>query len=461
MDTDIDNYNIEDLYKIYKISDPKKIDINTLYNKTFTILKKLSNNNDVQENERNNLRSFFYSSFYKICDIHKLNIEDFMSKNLHINSEGANIFSEKIQKSIDNISKPDEMENPYNKKIVESKDYPGSLPEQLSHTYSINTNNDKYVRGLLNPLKRETVKNIFTISSKFRDNLKSSTTDFTIDINNIYHNVISLKLASVELMNSYYPFSQYLNTNSFTINTYLFDSNNTISNYYSKEIIISEGIHNTTSITQDINDIFLADTSLLFVECDYNFQKGKIYFYINPTAPPPPPGFSYGFDLDFTINNDPQRPLYLNMGWLLGYRKPLYLFFKDYVNTSTTVLEIGFNPEAPADFTGTKFFLLEIDDYNKNNPEVFKYNLDSKTSFNVNNIIAKIPNTSNTFSIIFEDSSDRVFKNRKYFGPVRISKLHIRLLDENGRVINLNNSEIIISLEIETLEVPYKNMIYQ
>ena len=135
MDTDIDNYNIEDLYKIYKISDPKKIDINTLYNKTFTILKKLSNNNDVQENERNNLRSFFYSSFYKICDIHKLNIEDFMSKNLHINSEGANIFSEKIQKSIDNISKPDEMENPYNKKIVESKDYPGSLQEQLSHTY--------------------------------------------------------------------------------------------------------------------------------------------------------------------------------------------------------------------------------------------------------------------------------------------------------------------------------------
>ena len=145
---------------------------------------------------------------------------------------------------------------------------------------------------------------------------------------------------------------------------------------------------------------------------------------------------------------------------MLGYRKQKYTFFDDYNTSITPTSLIGYNPEAPTDFTGTKFFLLEVDDHNKNNPSVFKYNFDSKASYNINNIIAKIPHTALTFNIIFEDSSDRVFKTRKYFGPVKISKLHFKLLDDNGRVIDLNRSDIVISLEIETLEVPYKNMVY-
>ena len=71
--------------------------------------------------------------------------------------------------------------------------------------------------------------------------------------------------------------------------------------------------------------------------------------------------------------------------------------------------------------------------------------------------MAKIPNTASTTNIIFEDSSDRIFKTRKYFGPVRISKLRIRLLDDFGRVVDLNGGDLIITLEIETLDMPYKN----
>ena len=71
--------------------------------------------------------------------------------------------------------------------------------------------------------------------------------------------------------------------------------------------------------------------------------------------------------------------------------------------------------------------------------------------------MAKIPNTASTTNIIFEDSSDRIFKTRKYFGPVRISKIRIRLLDDFGRVVNLNGGDLIITLEIETLDMTYKN----
>ena len=75
--------------------------------------------------------------------------------------------------------------------------------------------------------------------------------------------------------------------------------------------------------------------------------------------------------------------------------------------------------------------------------------------------MARIPNSADFYSIIFEDSSDKVFKTRKYFGPVRISKLKIRLLDENGVVVNLNNNDIIINLQIECLNAPYKNLTYR
>ena len=124
-----------------------------------------------------------------------------------------------------------------------------------------------------------------------------------------------------------------------------------------------------------------------------------------------------------------------------------------YQDASTNVLNIGFNPEAVANLIGTHYFLLEVDDFNKNQAAVFRSNTELKQnnintfSYNVSNVLARIPNTADYFSILFEDSSDKVFKTRKYFGPVKISKLKIRLLDENGVVVNLNNNDIIINLQ--------------
>jgi hypothetical protein len=40
---------------------------------------------------------------------------------------------------------------------------------------------------------------------------------------------------------------------------------------------------------------------------------------------------------------------------------------------------------------------------------------------------------------------------RKYFGPVNIQKLQIQLLDEYGRIINLNNMDYSICLTMETI----------
>ena len=153
-----------------------------------------------------------------------------------------------------------------------------------------------------------------------------------------------------------------------------------------------------------------------------------------------------------------ERPMYL-------FKSPNFETYnecKDYVDASNTtlILQEGYNGEAAVNLIGTPYFLLEVNDFNNNNPAVLNYNCNTKHSFNIRNILAKIPNTVNTNDLLFEDLSDRIFKTRKYFGPVRIKKLRIRLLDEFGRPLDLTNGDWSVNLEIKTLNAPYKNITY-
>ena len=65
------------------------------------------------------------------------------------------------------------------------------------------------------------------------------------------------------------------------------------------------------------------------------------------------------------------------------------------------------------------------------------------------NIFAKINNYYDSFNYSNGDV-DYQFK-RSYFGPVDIMKLRIRLLDEFGRVVDLNNGDFSFTIRIEQL----------
>jgi len=440
MDTNINNYSTKEILQLIKLSE-NDCSLDNVYYVITDISKKIKATENLENKKE--ILVFFNQCFAKICQIYHYHPTETMKQNIDFILE---------QPPPVNTNEEQEHSVPYVDKFI------GTLPVKVPEVVTIGTNQDKYARGLVNPLKRETIKNILTIHSKFRPDMTQSTTDFAVTINEPFNNVVALKLASIELMNSYYAISDYLKTNRFTVETYLLDnSTNAVSNFYSREIQISEGIYTADNLYPVLNTIFDADVSLNMLIANYNSTKGKIYFKLKNTSPPS--GKRFAFDLIFTISDDVNRPIFFNMGWLLGFTKSKYIFLTDYVSVATTIKEIGFNPEAPFDCVGTKFFLLEVNDYNNNSPAVLKYNIQDKYTFNVKDILAQIPNTATTYCIIFEDSSDRIFKSRNYFGPVKLNKLRIRLLDDNGRVVNLNNSDVVLSLEIESLDVPYKNMI--
>ena len=492
MDLNIDNYNIDELLNLFNIKENDS-NINTLQENLSKSITLINNEVDNLPEDKDSLINFYTKAAFKILN-NKKSTENII-KNDNIN------YPEK-ESLINNYILDNKNENIVNRELID-----GGVRQPIPPKYTINTNINKYSEGTLNPIERETIKTLLSINSKFRDTYSKSSTDFSVELNDPYNNVVSIKLASMELMNSYYTISEYLRTNYFSIeyfqyNSLTLDISNT--SIFVENFTIPDGNYNILELVDTINNGVFQNNDpstsgnpyYRLVETVYHPIKGKVNFVLyDASGNPPDPSYNWGFNINFRDKCLPKRPAFLNFGWILGYRDLEYYFFEqpipnpsscnvDFSNyryispcnngylsyyqfKTTNILNIGFNPQSIANTSGTHYFLLELDDYNRNQSVVFKSNTQLKHNvqepfiYNLSNILARIPNTADYYSMIFEDSSDRVFKSRKYFGPVRLSKFKIRILDENGVVVNLNNNDIVINLEIETLNTPYKNLVYR
>ena len=52
---------------------------------------------------------------------------------------------------------------------------------------------------------------------------------------------------------------------------------------------------------------------------------------------------------------------------------------------------------------------------------------------------------------IINDDGENHNKTRKFYGPVDIQKIHVRLIDQYGRLVDLNNMDFTFSLELTQL----------
>jgi hypothetical protein len=67
------------------------------------------------------------------------------------------------------------------------------------------------------------------------------------------------------------------------------------------------------------------------------------------------------------------------------------------------------------------------------------------------NIIAEIPMINGKLSLIIDDNTCSLTKTRRYNGPVNIRNLFIKILDQFGEIIDLNNMDYSLTLEMELL----------
>jgi hypothetical protein len=114
------------------------------------------------------------------------------------------------------------------------------------------------------------------------------------------------------------------------------------------------------------------------------------------------------------------------IGWNLGFTKRVY--DGDVIYTADTIIE-------PATI---RYIYLAVDDFNNSANNHFV------TAFNQSilnpNILARISLRGNYFGIMMDNDLNILTEPRKYFGPVDIQRLRIRLYDDFGRILNMNNA---------------------
>jgi hypothetical protein len=145
------------------------------------------------------------------------------------------------------------------------------------------------------------------------------------------------------------------------------------------------------------------------------------------------------FQADRFGNDDRNTPLPLKLGWLMGFRNGIYTNNLNYVS------------EAVVDVTGPRYLYLVVDDFNNSNNNGLFYTAFNSSLLN-KNTIGRISLQSQLFTILIENNNNLITTPREYFGPVNIRNLQIQLLDEYGRVVDLNYMDFSFSL---TLTIKY------
>ena len=305
-----------------------------------------------------------------------------------------------------------------------------TIQEQITSNNVHNSLPNLIAPGSLNTIKRITHFLNLNINTCFRNNYyNSNPCDFLYNIPIEIKNVVSMRLASIELPNSWYLFSSLKKNNIFTIETNNNGSINTFTivvpdgNY---ENAMLENYLNTTYFYQSTN--ITALTYIKFVIDPFNFKSSFELVSIAPA--------NFYFTITFLENIN--ENMMNTLGWLFGFRLAKY---KNIVQKITS--------EGLFDAGGDRYVYVAIEDYQYNTNSLNIICFDQ--SIMEKNIIAKIPMINGKLSLIIDDNSSPLTKTRKYNGPVNLRNLYITIYDQFGNIIDINNMDYSFTLELEIL----------
>lgn len=293
----------------------------------------------------------------------------------------------------------------------------------------------EFFQGIINPLKKRTTRKNLNIDTRFRENYYASpSTNFNMTLPMNFNDVLSMQLAAAEIPTSFYNVSKQLGNNFFSI-TATGPATGTVT----QMVALPSGNYKYGGIAAIINErISLLDASCSDIVFEINASagngSGQMMVGLKPGSLVT--SFSLDFQTDKSGNEDRNTPLPLKLGWMLGFRNGKYEGSLNYVS------------EGIVDVSGPRYLYLAIDDHNNNVNNSFFSAFNS--SLLNKNVLARISLQGGTFGIFSENNFNLVTSPRDYFGPVNLQHLNIQLLDEYGRVVDLNNMDYSICLTLIT-----------
>ena len=335
----------------------------------------------------------------------------------------------------------------------------------------VGPNFDQYgtMRGVINPLLRNTILKGINIDSRFRDNYYTTkSTDLQINLPFRLDNVISYRVVGITLPLTFYNISQSYGNNIILFNVY---TSSSVFNTY--KMILPDGCYNTTqniSINSSCLEVVINNYLANSPESPNNGNVGlNLRYTMDRTsgrsifAQDSSVGATtaYYFEIITNVEYDLKSSapvisydtnLMLRLGWVLGYRVAKY----SSSNTNPPASTTSYGSIVSEGICFTKFPVygfLSIDDYNKNANDYF-VSVYSR-SISVPNIISKV-NFTQFFELVGafqaaqgDSTSNAINREKRFFGPVMIQKLRVTLYDDLGRILDLNNMDWALELAFE------------
>lgn len=335
-----------------------------------------------------------------------------------------------------------------------------------------------YSSSTLNPVQRNVNNILVNIDSIFKKNNNNSN-DFIFEFQTPLKNIISYEVNSIELPNTWYNISSNKKNNEFTIKVHNYNDGS--NNFFTTEhtIVLPEGNYTLEELTNTINNYFnTTKQGLDYLYFDINpismksiirfkditdnmiplaFNNSAFNIYYSPNL-----YFEVKFDLIHDIqllNNNSEfitRNVNRNFGFLLGFTENYYKVTKDnkYTNSfNDSAIGIEYcgylQSECVYGETIDKYIFLSIDDFNNNYNENFYTS--NENMGNTSNIVAKIPLSSPSFSIINQVKGDLLFREKRFYGPVDIKKLKIKLINKYGELVDLIHNNYSFTLQFKQI----------
>jgi hypothetical protein len=459
LNLNINDYNYDDLIRIFKINNIENIESREI------LSDKLDNKmQQVKQKYSPDIYSFFYKGKLVIISIYDLIQNKYIK-----NNQDTDMWFNRI-KGLSNLENYNEVElfyeltdgqgginKFYDKKIIKDDQIIPNIKSEINTPYyelagrvnpSLNNKNNTNIivntdvntisPGELNSVKRITQFLNVNLNSCFRNNYyQSNPCDFTYQLPTEIYKVVSMRLVSIEIPNSWYLFSDKKKNNKFQIIIHKQHDKqqDLINECYN--IDIPEGNYNCDTLQEYLNSTY-------FFESDVDTLLKHLKFSINPYSlkssfeviNEEECDYKITFSLKFT--DDITQNIMNTFGWIIGFR------LGNYLNIDTCITS-----ESLFDAGGDRYVYLCINDFQYNNNTSNLVYFD-KSSLN-EEVIAKIPMINGKLSLIVNDNNNNLSKIRRYNGPVNISRLQIKILDRFGCVIDLNNMDFSMTLELEIL----------
>lgn len=419
-DLNIENYTRDELIEMFEL--PSNFDKNILEIKEAKLRDSILNNNQISKDVQKNTLDFI-----------------FKAKNSILNNKTENNLN---KMAVDNLK----LYSPSFKQYYELE--PSELEEQAPKGHPIQVRFEhphipsypsEFYPGPIDPLHKRLTRKSVVINSKFRDNYYStSSSNFNFQLPTNFNDVLQINLTQISLPISYFAISKQHGNNFFNITV------TPIASLPSSTVIkIPDGNYDPIGVIAAVNSALIAagtPFNLITFAADLNGATLKPNYYIGSgktlvgeiTA-----GTVESYELNFQANSlampDEFTPLTLKFGWMLGFRNGIYKNNLNYVS------------EGIIDVSGPKYIYLALDDYNNNVSKNF-YSAFNSSILN-NNIFGQFAVSNTSPYTVYQNSfTDITCPPREYFGPVNLNNFNVQLMDEYGRILDLNNMDFSFTL---------------